>query len=1005
MKRKRLIAAFLSLMLVVTVVMPAASATGYTGLWSSVENTQTEGETPATETPAEDTGTSDEGTDQTPTDPDDTDTSDEGTEQTPSDPDDTDTSDEGTEQTPTDPDDTDTSDEETATDPDDTDTSDEETPDTPAEEPTEPETPVEEPTEPETPTEDPPVVEEPTEPETPTEEPTVPMMPEQLPAEEIPAEPLAEGDNPLTIYFVDTEGNPIQDETTTLPNTENYIKDHDSSDWENVPEYNLGASYTLQGVYANRQNGTAVTGIRYIEAYVEEGWFPWDEDITHPATWQYRYDNGRWGTSSDTLTALYLVYDDGSVTLSFDGNGGQGYVNSLSGQTNTSVTLPENGFTRSGYTFVGWAEQAVTLPDDTYTGTIYEPGASYTMPEEDTTLYAVWENNNASTTAYFYIRLDGEIPYEPGEYQAADYTAGIEVTGAITEQHFIGDNEATDPITSEDGHGYYVENDVTNALNRLPTTEQIQTVIDYYNYHREWGDEAITYNPDEYYIQWYVQKHEGASELALLEDTNSVQDIQSYGEIWHIDGVLLKRGTVRITYHANPPAGVTQTINVPQGYTEQRGTEISVGESGRVGSGHYTEPSIAGYTFLGWTTNRDGSGTVYQQHDLFTLNVDTTMYAQWRKGTGTALVLTKKDGLGNNLAGATFTISAANGTNETLTGDASHTVDGIETDTVYTITETAAPEGYQLLENSTFHFKVESNNDMMDAYLCNEQGTKVDNVQGVELSYDSGSETVYIDVTNIGYFYIFHTADSDRGVYVEEIPINGDNTEGAHWNGDDTYDITAHVTPGFYYGGYYHNYSGTGNYSDENPADGDVTGATTYKGSLTAWNGMEPFTANGERMTPVAGETYYLKEVPEEYFAPYMAVVYDKYKNPYMAEQLYLISATDDKNYKEFGILCSKNGYDEEKLFTLAFTFQYSDGTKTSITAKSAFGVPTGYLGVWDATDELSTDNNFSFHAYVVTPDGVTVKGFKTRTIHTGDLSYDPEAGLDGGSGISKADD
>ena len=44
MKRKRLIAAFLSLMLIVTVVMPAASATGYTGLWSSVENTQTEGD-------------------------------------------------------------------------------------------------------------------------------------------------------------------------------------------------------------------------------------------------------------------------------------------------------------------------------------------------------------------------------------------------------------------------------------------------------------------------------------------------------------------------------------------------------------------------------------------------------------------------------------------------------------------------------------------------------------------------------------------------------------------------------------------------------------------------------------------------------------------------------------------------------------------------------------------------------------------------------------------------
>ena len=82
MKRKRLIAAFLSLMLVVTVVMPAANALG-TG---TIELGPNEG-TSATETPVEepaepetpveeptDPGASDE---QTPTDPDDTDTSDE----------------------------------------------------------------------------------------------------------------------------------------------------------------------------------------------------------------------------------------------------------------------------------------------------------------------------------------------------------------------------------------------------------------------------------------------------------------------------------------------------------------------------------------------------------------------------------------------------------------------------------------------------------------------------------------------------------------------------------------------------------------------------------------------------------------------------------------------------------------------------------------------------------------------------------------------------------------
>ena len=990
MKRKRLIAAFLSLMLVVTVVIPAASATGYTGLWSSVENTQTEGETPATETPAEDTGTSDEGTDQAPTDPDDTGTSDEGTEQTPTDPDDTDTSDE---ETATDPDDTDTSDEETATDPDDTDTSDEQTPDepdTPVEEPTEPETPTEEPTNPETPEQ------LPAEPETPVEE--VPELPanELLPAEPVP---LVEGDNPLTIYFVDTEGNPIQDGMTTLPNTESYIKDHDSSDWENVPKYDFGASYTLQGVYANRQNGTAVTGIRYVEEYTT-GWWPFQE--THPATWQYRYDRG-WGSDSDTLTALYLVYeyDDGSVTLSFDANKGQGTVPEDISELyeGDTVTLPEApNLYRDGFTFIGWTTEAADYPFDKNSDLVaYAPGTEYEVPDHDFTLYAVWSQVSTSTTAYFYIRLDGNAPQEPGDFPSAEYTIGIKKDKVITQtEDWIIDNSIGDGY----GDGIYAQNEVYKALlsQNLPTQREIELALRYKGYN---------FDSKNQYILWYVQKTAGGSQYYTDIEQNKTDSTSSSLIEWHVDGVLMDKNKLNVSYDRNLPAGVTSSnVRVPMAFQVEYDTTIEVGQ-GQDGNMDYSRPTLTGYTFVGWNTSADGNGVMYQPGADYTVQEDTIFYAIWRKGTGTALVLTKKDGLGEDLAGATFAISADNGgMNKTLAGEASHTVDSIETGTVYTITETAAPEGYQLLENSTFHFKVESNNDMMDAYLCDEQGTKVDNVQGVELSYDSGSETVYIDVTNIGYFYIFHTADAeDQGVYVEEIPINGVNTAGAHWNADDTYDITAHVTSGFYYGGYYNDYSGKGNYNDESPEYGNVDGATTYKGSLTAWDGADAYTSDGTAMTPVAGETYYLKEVPAEYFAPYMAVVYDKYKNPYMAEQLYLISATDDKNYKEFGIVCSQNGYDEEKLFTLAFTFQYSDGTKTSITAKSAFGVPTGYLGVWDATDELSTDNNFSFHAYVVTPDSVTVDGFKTRTIHTGDLSYDPKAGLDVGPGISKADD
>ena len=65
--------------------------------------------------------------------------------------------------------------------------------------------------------------------------------------------------------------------------------------------------------------------------------------------------------------------------------------------------------------------------------------------------------------------------------------------------------------------------------------------------------------------------------------------------------------------------------------------------------------------------------------------------------------------------------------------------------------------------------------------------------------------------------------------------------------------------------------------------------------------------------------------------------------------------------------------------------------TRETITARTAFGVPTGYLGVWDADVQLKEASVFSFNAYVVTPDGVKVTGHLKRTIHTGDLTYDED--------------
>lgn len=243
------------------------------------------------------------------------------------------------------------------------------------------------------------------------------------------------------------------------------------------------------------------------------------------------------------------------------------------------------------------------------------------------------------------------------------------------------------------------------------------------------------------------------------------------------------------------------------------------------------------------------------------------------------------------------------------------------------------------------------------------------------------------------YFYVYHS--SDQSVDSLRMPASG------------TYDITAAVKDGYLYGGYYSSYKKAGSYAGGPTATYD---GTSYKGAIAGyWDSEAAYTANGTTMQPVKGETYYLKEVPDGYFKPSMALVYDTYTNPNNAVGLYLISATDDKNYEDFGLqitstIAGKNGYDQIKEYALSFKVQQNVNvsTMTTITAKSAFGVAGGYLGVWDAGIELVKDNNFSYTPYVKTPDGVTVTGTTMRTVYAGDVTY--RGTLDNGPGVYRVD-
>ena len=100
-------------------------------------------------------------------------------------------------------------------------------------------------------------------------------------------------------------------------------------------------------------------------------------------------------------------------------------------------------------------------------------------------------NNYYGTSFYILNGIDTEIPYEIDSYPSSDYSEGISILGAAKSfEEVVGTDLADEP---EEGVTYS-DNVVSQSLNTLPTTEQIQDV-------------RSDFDPSIHYIQWYVIKN------------------------------------------------------------------------------------------------------------------------------------------------------------------------------------------------------------------------------------------------------------------------------------------------------------------------------------------------------------------------------------------------------------------------------------------------------------------------------------------------------------------
>ena len=324
------------------------------------------------------------------------------------------------------------------------------------------------------------------------------------------------------------------------------------------------------------------------------------------------YSNIQSITWFNTNTTLYAIWSANNQTITFSANGGVGSNTTQIAKTDSSTALNLNTFTKQGYSFSGWSQNASASTPD------YTNGQTITWFSNNAYFYAVWSADDQTIT----FKANGGVGDDTTQVAKSDSSTELELN-TFTKQgySFAGWARSSSASTPDYTNGQSITWVNTNTSLYAVWTADDQTLT--FKANGGVGDDVTqvaktdsttiltsnTFTRTGYsFVGWSTKSSENIADYSDEESITWFNTDTTFYAIWTADDQTL-------TFKANGGVGDDTT----QVAKSDSSTELELNVFTKLG-----------YTFAGWATSSSAITPDYTNGQTITwFNANTTLYAVW----------------------------------------------------------------------------------------------------------------------------------------------------------------------------------------------------------------------------------------------------------------------------------------------------------------------------------------------------------------------------------------